>query len=162
MKIGILSARMQELGGFDNESLHNSIKEQLSSTINSLKTEHGKIIILTGLNLGPETWAAEIAMQFNVPYHVYIPFDKPYKKWSRQCVNDYLFLLQRASNKIVLDNGEFSVEKLRKKESQIITDSDHLMMVFPTFGFLHKSAQKQNKPITNILSAVEDDGLIGF
>ncbi len=163
VKIGILSARVQDLGGFHDEKFHNAIKEQLSQHLSELKQNtNGRLTLLTGLNLGPETWAAELCLQFNIPYHVYIPFDKICQKWMQSSQTTYYRLLKRAVNKVVIDTGEFSVAKLKAKEIKIIEDSDTLLMVYPTYGYLHKKANEESKTVINVLASIsdEDSGLI--
>lgn len=164
MMVGIMSAKMAQLGGFDNEALHSRIKEQISNKMAELKAAHPDMVLVTSLALGPETWAAEIALQYKIPYHVYIPYDKPYNKWPKPSVNDYLFLVKNAAKKVVLSKEPFSVALLKDKESKIIAACDLFMLGFPVPEWTHKAIKKAGKPFVDILpeTTEEDDDHIPF
>lgn len=120
----------------------------INTTVASNKTA----VILTGLNLGIETWAAQAAVSNGNKYHVYVPFKDPEKRWPQSSQNIYTDLLKAAKSITVLDNGEFAATKLAKKEEKMIEDADIIYSLYPdNFNKLAKTALENNKKVVLLL-----------
>lgn len=155
MKITFLGHRLQDLGGFEDNPLHQSIKNKIKEIIDLHSKD--KIIILTGLNIGIEMWAAEIARECEVPYHVYVPFADPHSKWPFPSRKTYSDLLKHAKKRITLDDGPFEYKKMIAKELKMIEDSDNIYSFFKESVPIMRKAQKLGKNVIASLPVGEDD-----
>jgi len=130
-KISFHSLRIQDLGGFENKILQQELQNVVSKTLLDLKSKYKTLTLLTGLNLGIETWSAENALLLKIPYIVYVPFDNPSNKWPKFSQDKYNRLITQAQQVKICDTGSFSIQKMRNKEEQIIKDSTILCLCYP-------------------------------
>ena len=63
----------------------------------------GKNVIYTGLLPGPETEAAEIALELKVPYIAAIPYKTRYSNWPTKVKNQYLHLIKKSVKTVYVD-----------------------------------------------------------
>lgn len=161
-KITFFGAKMQDLGGFTETPIQKQIKENIKQALAKViaEQEGSMPCVLTGLNIGMETWAAEAAMSLKVPYHVYIPFDNPHQKWPKRVQMQYLYLLKQAAKKVQLDTGEFDIKKLHAKEIKLIDEADIICTAYNMVPGIMKYIERSGKTVIDIMPKEEtnDDG----
>jgi uncharacterized phage-like protein YoqJ len=157
VKITFLGARVQDLGGFQGNELQDNIRKNISQAIENLMKEGKNPIILTRLQLGIETWAANAAYNLGVNCHVYVPFDNPYSKWPKRSQMDYLYLLKKATKKIVVNTGDFEVRKMHDAEVKMIEDADLIFTFFVNPLPIMKFVERSGKPVTDLMPKGEQD-----
>ena len=81
MNICFLGHRPSDLGGWNENELQKNIKRNIKNILVESFASNKDLVVLTGLFLGPEMWAGEIAYELKIPYKVYIPFKDPHSKW---------------------------------------------------------------------------------
>lgn len=157
----LIGPRVQDLGGFKENKLQKYIKKEIKSILEEAK--ENDYHLLTSLQLGIETWAAEQAFALRVPYTVFIPFKNIQSKWPTHSRKTYENLLSYASEKIVLDNGGFSPKKMSVKDEAMINKADLIYNFFPDTDWNLSRAEKANKEIIHSLpDPKKDDYFIAF
>lgn len=159
MKIAILGHRLQDLGGFDDCELHTQIKGALEKIITSMKPDD---VLLTSMSIGVEMWAAELASQHKINYHVYIPFKNFHARWPFGTRKIYSELLKKSSKKITISDGDFDVKFLKEKEVMMINDCDKLCGVFKDDNYLTRLAVKNGKQVEIVRLDEDNEWFIPF
>lgn len=155
MKTLFIGYRVQDMGGFAGNDLQTSIKEIIGTYVR----EHKDIVVLTSLNLGIETWAAQAALDAGVPYHVYIPFTNPHQKWPLSSRKLYTSLLHKASRRVTVDEGEFAAAKMQAKDIRMIDDAEQICGFFNGRFPLLKFIERANKSYVKLMPEESvDDG----
>ena len=156
-KITFFGAKPTDLGGWTETPLQKQIKQNIMNQLMQLVQAKEQVVVLTGLNIGIETWAAEAANHLKVPYHVYIPFDEPHQKWPKRVQMQYLYLLKQASKKHQLDTGEFDVKKLHAKEVKLIDEADIICTAYNMNPGIMKYIERSGKTIIDIMPKEESN-----
>lgn len=159
-KISFFGHRIQDIGGFQGSPTQTKIQEAIERIILECKEKYDKCTVLTGLNLGIETWAAQIASKHGVDFDVFIPFDNPQSKWPAYAKKAYTELLKKSRHKIQTGQGGFDVKKLIKKEEEILLQSNTVYTFFVNPPPLLKVAERNNVEVIDSMPQEEptDDG----
>lgn len=123
MIIGITGSRPQSLGGFQNYELFAKIKTKLKE----LFFEHQPDAVISGMALGIDTFAAEIAIELQIKLICAAPFIGQELRWNTDNQEHYQYLLKQASKIEIISDGGFSVEKLFIRNEWIVDNSDMLI-----------------------------------
>ncbi len=99
MKIVITGHRPQSLGGFKAYTLHSRIKKVMKDYIVENKPE----VVITGMALGVDQWAAQICEKAKIPFIAAVPFKQQSVRWPQNSVSEYNRLLKKAENIIYVD-----------------------------------------------------------
>jgi uncharacterized phage-like protein YoqJ len=102
MKLVITGHRPSKLGGYNNKKVHNRIIKAIEETILLLKPD----ILITGMAIGVDQWAAEICRKHKIPYVAAVPFKHQYLKWPTVACEKYFALLRRAVEVVYVDRQE--------------------------------------------------------
>lgn len=105
MKCVVLGLRLKQLGGYKATTFHNQIKNEMRRTIQDYPDPWGAAIELlyTGMSPGVGIWAAEIAVELNLPFIAAIPFENHYKVWTQNEQRKYHKLLKNAAEVVHVD-----------------------------------------------------------
>lgn len=152
MKIAFLGHRIQDLGGFTENTLQKEIKGIIRS---SLMAHSKPVIVLTSLAVGIEMWAGQAAYDLKIPFHVYLPFKDYHSKWPYTTRKEYSELLRHASKRVVLDDGAYDVKKLIAKDVAILEEADQ---VFSFYKDNTKLISKYEDKIVKALPTGDKDG----
>ena len=86
------------------DPIRNKAEHAKTDTRGWLKQEISKKnVVYTSLLPGPETEAAEIALNLKIPYIAVIPYKDKYKRWPRSVQNKYLRLLKKSVRVVYVD-----------------------------------------------------------
>lgn len=140
MQLGITGHRPQKLGkGFNDHKFHRQIKKKILLKMQELPVE----VVITGMALGVDQWAAEAAIKCGIPFVAAVPFKNQDFKWSSKFRQHYAWLLSKAVRTVLVDREEgyiceyappdvYSSSKMMTRNRWIIdqlTDQDVLMAV---------------------------------
>lgn len=122
------------------------IKSQIQDYVANLiypkpNEEH---LIITGMALGIDTLAAQIAIEMNIPFMAAIPFKGQESKWPMRSQHTYLHLLQQAKiisvcdiertmtyeEYIKLEKGMYLSSKFQKRNEFMVDTCDTLIAVW--------------------------------
>lgn len=157
MNISFFGPRIQDMGGFQGNAFQESVRKSIQDTLTDCLSKKQKPILLTGLSIGIDQWAAGTALDLKIPYVVYVPFDSPESKWPKLSQKVYTHLLKNAQSKIIVGTGEYSLDKIRSREQRTVDDSDIVYDLFPCGQSIIKYAKRLDKTVINILPSPEND-----
>lgn len=161
MKILFIGPKIQDLGGFDGSPIQDGIKKAIRNKLQELSGTKD-LHVLSSLNLGIETWAAEIADELKVNTHVYIPFDSPHSKWPQSSKKNYLYLLKKARKRIVISEEPYTAKAFHECKNRMIEDADIIYHFFPMDDYNLKVAAKLEKECVYLETEEDDDFYIRF
>ncbi len=86
--------------------------------------------IISGMALGVDQWAANIAIKLNIPYIAAVPFAGQESKWPIKSQKIYNSLIAKASEIHIVCDGEYSGWKLQKRNEWMVDNSDEVIAVW--------------------------------
>ena len=98
----VVGHRPPELGGFGETLLASAVRDRLVAIIGAKAALHEDLVVVTGLNLGTETLAAEAAAQARVPYVVVLAHPGQDGPWPSESKRRFGRLLDEAHEVITL------------------------------------------------------------
>ena len=155
MNIVFFGDRLKDLGGFEENDLHRSIKKSIKQKILELKESGNEITLLTDLNVGISQWAAEAAISLGIPYEVYIPHDNRDKVWPKPTKDLYEKYLQYAESTTQTSEGEFNVAKLGKCEETMVDKADEIFGYFNRSPYIERYIEKQDKCLIDLRKTLD-------
>lgn len=105
------------------------IRSNLAETFTRVKPKE----IVTGMALGVDTVAAEVAMALQIPFVAAVPFPGQEAKWSDAQQEHYRMLLSYASEVVTVDKGPYSPYLLQKRNEFMVNQADLLVAVWTGF-----------------------------
>lgn len=91
--------------------------------------------VVSGMALGMDQTCAKVCVMLGIPFIAAIPFRGQEKLWKPKLQEDYFELLRKASEIVVVSEGEYSVESMLKRNEYVVSQS-HEMLV------LHNGSRK--------------------
>lgn len=162
MKILFIGPKVQEIGGFDGSPLQDSIKKAIHNKLSELNKEYKDLHVLSSLNLGIETWAAEIADELKINTHIYIPFNNFHTKWPYAAKQKYTYLLKKARQRIVVTDADYSAKAFNEAKVKIIEEADIIFHFFPLGDSTLKIAERLKKECLFLDADDEDEFYVRF
>jgi len=154
----IIGPKIQEIGGFaKNDPLQNTIKKSIEQLIREKGKQ--KETLLTSGGLGVEWWAIEFALQYNLPYKLYIPFDGVSSVWPKHVQIEYDRFKAKAVKTIQINSGGFDAKKLTEKDILIADNADE---IYHFFGTPPKYLLKFAPKLISQLETLDDNHYIAF
>lgn len=127
-------------------------RAELYRTMRRLKEFHGVQEVISGMALGADTWWAEFALQLEIPFAAYIPFETQPSKWPREMQEHWRELRYQAAREVVLGE-EYQVWLLHARNDAMIKDAQLCVALWKqskngggTFSAVQK-IRKQGKPL---------------
>lgn len=150
MILGISGHRPQKIGGFGENPLRGKVRQKMREFF----VEHKPSLVLTGMALGVDQWAAELAISLKIPFHAYVPFQGQEAKWPLDQQAYYGRLLQAAGKVIYCTNPGYATWKMQRRNELLVDACGHLLAVFDgspggTANCIVYAEQKK-RPITMI------------
>lgn len=140
MNLGIAGHRPDKLGGYRPNTINQGVRELLRESIIALEPE----LIITGMALGTDLWAAEIASDLGVPCYAMVPFYGQHLTWPKVHQAQYELLLNGAefvefcSPPPAKDSPRRSaVQAMFARNTRLVKESDELLIL------LRKSAESE-------------------
>ena len=127
MIVAFSGHRPDKCGGYNLPNptyLH--ICKEIDKALRQLKPEK----VISGMALGVDQWAANIAFKLKIPVLAAVPFDGQEKKWPDKSQSIYRKLLNKASEIVVVSPPGFTKEKMQIRNRFLVDQSDLLIAIF--------------------------------
>ena len=86
--------------------------------------------IISGMALGIDQLAAQIAIDLNIPFIAAIPFIGQENKWPAVSQKHYNELLKYASKVVVVSEGGYNARKMQIRNEWMVNESDKVIAVW--------------------------------
>lgn len=107
---------------FDSPATMAAVQDWVYRTIEQEAPE----VVISGMALGVDTWAAQAALHLEVPLHAYVPFEGQETRWSRYEQQRYQDLLTHATEIKVISPGGYRPHKFQMRNVAMVDDCDLL------------------------------------
>ena len=119
--------RPNKLGGYDYQSTKNQeIYSKMRAAVEQLKPSR----IITGMALGVDTMAADIAYMLDIPFTAAIPFKGQELKWHKESQELYHQILKAADKIVIVSEGGYSAYKMQVRNQWMVDNCTHLIAVW--------------------------------
>lgn len=159
-KLGITGHRPKRLGvGYDLKDIGAMrIYTILLNKIEKLNPD----ILISGMALGVDQWAAIAANTLGIPFIAAMPCDDMWRKWPQKSQDEFHSLLDKAKEKVVVSPGPYAGWKLNARNRYIVDNCDQLLAIFDGVGNGGTAnavnyATEKNKEIILVNPGVEND-----
>ena len=102
-RIAIVGHRPPELGGYDENPVTKLVRRQLTEILQAKAQMFETVRVMTGLQLGTETLAAEAAIAAGVEFAAVLAFPDPAARWPKASQARFDELLDQAADVVVVD-----------------------------------------------------------
>jgi uncharacterized phage-like protein YoqJ len=127
MIIAFTGHRPDKLGGY---KLPNPTYIKVCSAIDAALKEFKPEKIISGMALGVDQWAANIAIKLNIPFIAAIPFLGQEGKWPESSQKTYRALLNKAAEQVIVCPGVYEPAKLQIRNEWMVDHCDLLIAVW--------------------------------
>lgn len=151
VKLSFTGHRPDKLFGYDlTHPDYNNLRLKMRQVILDVNATH----IISGMALGVDTLAAELALEMKIPLIAAIPFEGQDKIWPQKSKDHYQLLLSQASEKVIVSPGGYSAYKMQVRNQWMVDQCDILCAVFDgsNGGTANcvRYAEEKNKQIVRI------------
>lgn len=124
--VGITGHRPDKLGGWRWCPTHAKVINDLRRAIIHLRPGY----IITGMALGVDQWAAEIAIELGVPFIAAVPFDGQEGTWPPAAQNKYRQILSNAYRIYTVSPGPYEAWKMAERNKWVVANCHKLLAVW--------------------------------
>ena len=153
--------RPDKLGGYSKDiesKLYDLAVEELGK-INPTK-------VISGMALGWDQAVAKACNTLSIPWIAAVPFIGQEKAWPKESQTFYHELLDTASEYIIVREGTYHPSKMYERNIWMVDRSDLVLALWDGSsggtGHCVKYANKVKKPIKNLWSLYNEEGLSGY
>ena len=111
--------RPDKLGGYSDDATMRVIDFATKKMAESRPSR-----IITGMAIGWDMALAQAAMNLNIPYHAYVPFEGQELKWPMSTRLYYKVLLNKADHIKICSTGGYSKASMQLRNQQMVDDCD--------------------------------------
>lgn len=109
MIVSFTGHRPQKLGGYNPPNkIYNYITGELRTVLRELAPEKA----ISGMALGWDQWAAQVCIEFAIPFVAAVPFIGQEKIWPQSSKDVYNKLLKQAIETTIVSEGGYSASKM--------------------------------------------------
>lgn len=127
MIIAFTGHRPDKLGGYN---LPNPTYIKVCQAIDAALREFKPEKVISGMALGIDQWAANIAIRLNIPFIAAIPFAGQEGKWPPASQKAYNLLLKRAAEQVIVCPGSYEIQKMQIRNEWMVDRCDKLIAVW--------------------------------
>jgi uncharacterized phage-like protein YoqJ len=125
--VAVTGHRPDKLGGYRLPNpTYNEVITQLKNAFENLKPT----MLITGMALGVDQWAAQVALEMGIPFWAAVPFDGQEGKWPEASRAKYQYLISRALGVTVVTPGPFSSGKMQLRNQWMVDRCHRLLAVW--------------------------------
>ncbi len=127
MIVSFTGHRPDKLGGYNLPNptyLH--VCRQIDKTLRDLKPEK----VISGMALGVDQWAANIAIQLGIPFIAAVPFAGQEKAWPQQSQKVFSKLLGKAAEVVIVSEGSYSAHKMQIRNEWMVDRADKVIAIW--------------------------------
>lgn len=119
--------RPNKIGGYILPNpTYNYICKEIEKALLELKPEK----IISGMALGIDMWAVNIAIKLKIPFIAAIPFIGQENAWPEKSQNIYHALLKLAAEQVIVSPGGYSAAKMQIRNEWMVDKCDTLIGVW--------------------------------
>jgi uncharacterized phage-like protein YoqJ len=127
MIVAFTGHRPNKLGGY---SIPNDISTHVCRVIEHTLRELRPKRIISGMALGVDQWAANIAYANGIPFVAAVPFEGQELAWPEPSQRDYRKLLEKATEVVLVSRGGYSPYKMQVRNEWMVDHCDKLIAVW--------------------------------
>jgi uncharacterized phage-like protein YoqJ len=129
MRIAFTGHRPDKLGGYKTPNrIYDRVIDKLHFKLTELRPRLTAAI--SGMAVGVDQWAAEIALDLDLPLIAAIPFRGQESGWPPAAQEKYRALMGRASEIVVVSEGGYEPWKMQRRNEWMVDNSDILLAVW--------------------------------
>lgn len=127
MIVAFTGHRPSKLGNeYEIGPIRTKIRAAIRAKLEELKPEK----VISGMALGVDQDAAEIALELGIPFIAAIPFKGQSAVWPTSSQTSYKRLLAKAAEVKVISPGGYSSQKMLKRDAWMVDNADLLIAVW--------------------------------
>lgn len=127
MIVAFTGHRPDKLGGY---KLPNDTYIKVCRDIDWLLKELNPEKVISGMALGVDQWAANIAYKLGIPFIAAIPFEGQELAWPEPSQKTYRILRKLASEEVIVSPGGYSADKMQVRNIWMVDNCDSLIAVW--------------------------------
>lgn len=119
--------RPDKLGGYKIPNpVFRSVCEKIEIALQDIKPNKA----ISGMALGVDQWAASICIKLGIPFVAAVPFKSQESKWPKESQKIYNLILSKASEVVIVCDGEYSSHKLQIRNEWMVDNCNKLIAVY--------------------------------
>jgi uncharacterized phage-like protein YoqJ len=126
MIVAITGHRPDKLGGYGPSAMQEWVRKKLRENLRELGTTR----LYTGMALGVDTWAAQIAIEEKIPFVAALPFPNQGQHWPFESHMRHRELLLRAAEVVCVSSGPYSPKKMQLRNEYMVDCADCVLGVY--------------------------------
>jgi uncharacterized phage-like protein YoqJ len=127
MIVAFTGHRPNKLGGYNLPNpTYIKVCLEIDKHLRELKPEK----VISGMALGVDQWAANIAIKLQIPLLAAVPFEGQEKKWPEHSRIIYQKLLAKASEMVYVCSPGYSNSKMQERNKWMVDQCDILIAVW--------------------------------
>lgn len=116
--------RSDKLGGYILPNpTYNYVCQEIEKRLLELKPEK----VLSGFALGYDSWLAFVSLKLGIPLIAVIPFEGQESRWPAESQKQYWSLRKKASEVIIVSEGEYAAWKMQTRNEYLVNNCDLLL-----------------------------------
>lgn len=125
--LAVTGHRPDKLGGWKTPNpIYHQVIQKLRETFEMFKPT----LVITGMALGVDQWAAQVCIDLGIPFYAAIPFQDQDKIWPQAAKAKYQYLLSRAAGATIVSPGEYAAYKLQVRNQWMVDRCHQLIAVW--------------------------------
>lgn len=125
--VAVTGHRPQKLGGYEeNSPMQAIVKRHLRAKFEELRPD----VLISGMALGVDQWAARIALDIGIPLIAALPFTGQSSLWLPDQRTAYDNLLARANRVQIINQGRYAAWKMHARNEWMVTQANHIVAVW--------------------------------
>lgn len=127
MIVAFTGHRPNKLGGYIVPNpTYDLVRARIIHELLEVEASH----IISGMALGVDQWAAEIAVAAGIPFTAAIPFRGQEDAWPTSSQKAYAALLKKAHDVVIVSEGGYSPHKMQLRNEWMVDHCDKLIAVW--------------------------------
>jgi len=144
-KIAVVGHRPPEIGGYSKNPVADGLRRNMKEIFAAKASMYDQVAVLTGLQLGTETLAAEAAIAAGVNFVAVLPFPDPSARWPKAAQQHFDDLIDQALDVVILDKGipgtpAQVAKSFARRDRWLQSEADEAVVVW---NGSHKPIEKQ-------------------
>lgn len=127
MIVAFTGHRPNKLGGYKLPNpTYLYVCQQIEKTLIELKPEK----VISGMALGIDQWAANIAWKLKIPFIAAVPFEGQETAWPQASQKTFQSLIRLANEVVIISPGKYEAVKMQVRNEWMVDHSDKLIAVW--------------------------------
>jgi uncharacterized phage-like protein YoqJ len=127
MIVAFTGHRPDKLGGYKLPNpTYIKVCREIEKALKELKPEK----VLSGMALGVDQWAANIAYKLDIPFVAVIPFEGQEKAWPEESQKTFRLLRKLAAEEVIVCPGGYAPSKMQTRNEWLVDNCDTLIPIW--------------------------------